>query len=537
VVREFVSASAVREEKQNNMKSFKEYINEAHDIEDMASGVHDEWMRRNPKADYNAAQHVSYSDLPDQEKEKDREHINLAFKLRQDNPRDPETDVKDHEERLAQRFGAIQHKAWRKGHESAKGVGAPRMKKVSDGPDVDINVPWEQLHSEWKRENLEAGRAAVGITGILKPREMNEITLLEFDPNRGAPGRAVSQGQQARKDLGIKNKTSERQTRFKGLSPHNQDRVRAFDAGKYGKRWQGSLNDRSTPKERAETDSAHQAGKPIDLSRIWGRGEERLVAGTPAHILQQKIANQREMNEAKLEFKRKAFDADKLFGAGGKFDPADPSAPKERSFVTPKEPSAAQRLAAAKKPKKIKKPKNLNKKGETWAEKYREVDPRYPSPNGKFYKSDSPLHSSKDAHTESATETPDGDIMSFHNELLRHVATRKNRMVPLHILSRRIPDSVGTEFTIHTSKNGDAIHTYFHPDGGHYDDEPAGHFANPVIDEDSEERPGHRSHPDAPFRITHLSAENLINDHRNNTIRNGKSKGKSVSEHHGIDED
>ena len=388
------------------MKSFKEYINEAHDIEDMAAGVHDEWMRRNPKTDYNAAQHVDYSDLKEPEKEKDREHINLALKLRQDNPRDPETDVKDHEERLAQRFGAIQHQSWRKGHESAKGVGAPRMKKVSDGPDVDINVPWEKLHPEWKRENLEAGRAAVGITGILKPREINE---------------------------------------------------------------------------------------------------------------------------AKLEFKRKAFDADKLFGAGGKFDPADPKAPKERSFVTPKEPSAAQRLAAAKKPKKIKKPKNKSQN--------LGIDPRYRNPNGKFYKIDSPLHSSEDAHTESATETPDGGIMSFHNEELRHVATRKGRMVPLHILSRRIPDSVGTQFTIHNSNGGDAIHTYFHPDGGHYDEGPAGHFGEPVIDEENGELPGHTSHPDAPFRITHLHAENLIKDHLNNTIRNGKRKGLSVAEHHGIDED
>ena len=127
--------------------------------------------------------------------------------------------------------------------------------------------------------------------------------------------------------------------------------------------------------------------------------------------------------------------------------------------------------------------------------------------------------------------------MSFHNEELRHVATRKGRMVPLHILSRRMPQDGGTQFTIHTSKDGAPIHTYFRPDGGHYDDGPAGHFADPGIDEENEERPGHTSYPDAPFRITHLHAENLINDHNNNTIRNGKSKGLSVAEHHGIDED
>ena len=158
------------------MKSFKQYIieihSETHDIEDMASDVHNEWMRRNPKADYNAAQHVDYYELPEEEKQKDREHIDLAFKLREDNPRDPETSLRDHEEGLAQQFGAIQHEAWRKGHEESKGAGAPRIKKVSDGSEVNINVPWNELHPEWKRENLEAGRAAIGITGIIQPREL-----------------------------------------------------------------------------------------------------------------------------------------------------------------------------------------------------------------------------------------------------------------------------------------------------------------------------------------------------------------------------
>ena len=38
------------------------------------------------------------------------------------------------------------------------------MKKVSDGGEVNINVPWKDLHPEWKKENLEAGRAAVAAT-------------------------------------------------------------------------------------------------------------------------------------------------------------------------------------------------------------------------------------------------------------------------------------------------------------------------------------------------------------------------------------
>jgi DNA gyrase inhibitor GyrI len=44
-------------------------------IEAAAEHVHNEWMKRNPKADYNAAQHVPYHELPEDEKEKDRQHV------------------------------------------------------------------------------------------------------------------------------------------------------------------------------------------------------------------------------------------------------------------------------------------------------------------------------------------------------------------------------------------------------------------------------------------------------------------------------
>ena len=228
--------------------------------------------------------------------------------------------------------------------------------------------------------------------------------------------------------------------------------------------------------------------------------------------------------EAKLEYQGEPLDADKLFGAGGRFDPADPSAPKERSFVTPIEPSATQRLAALKKSKK--KPKTLK------------------TELGTGYTIDSKLHSSKDANTESATQTRDGGIMSFHNELLTHTAldgvTKKDRMVPLHIVSEPLQGDEGykTEFTIYTSKDGRPIHRYIRDEEElGLIDEPVGHFADPDIDEENEERPGHTSYPQSQLRITHLHAENIINDHLNNTIRNGTSKGLSVAEHHGIDLD
>jgi hypothetical protein len=51
------------------------------DMEKAAEYIHIEWMRRNPKADYNAAQHVPYDELPEDEKEKDRVHVRTMMKL------------------------------------------------------------------------------------------------------------------------------------------------------------------------------------------------------------------------------------------------------------------------------------------------------------------------------------------------------------------------------------------------------------------------------------------------------------------------
>ena len=51
------------------------------EIEQAAEYIHIEWMKRNPKADYNAAQHVPYDQLPEDEKEKDRVHVRTMMKL------------------------------------------------------------------------------------------------------------------------------------------------------------------------------------------------------------------------------------------------------------------------------------------------------------------------------------------------------------------------------------------------------------------------------------------------------------------------
>ena len=51
------------------------------DVEKAAEYIHIEWMKRNPKADYNAAQHVPYDELPEDEKEKDRVHARTMMNL------------------------------------------------------------------------------------------------------------------------------------------------------------------------------------------------------------------------------------------------------------------------------------------------------------------------------------------------------------------------------------------------------------------------------------------------------------------------
>jgi hypothetical protein len=56
-------------------KAAYDAVSQYDDEEQAAEYVHNEWMKRNPKADYNAAQHVPYSQLPDDEKEKDRVHV------------------------------------------------------------------------------------------------------------------------------------------------------------------------------------------------------------------------------------------------------------------------------------------------------------------------------------------------------------------------------------------------------------------------------------------------------------------------------
>lgn len=131
-------------------------------LEVAAAQIHSEWMQRNPKSDWNAAQHMPYDQLPEPEKDKDRAHVRLVQQLVLERPREVDEPEVGFRSRIADVFGSHAHEEWRRGHEASKGVGTPRMKEVATGPElVNINVAWSELHPEWKAENLAAGHVAV----------------------------------------------------------------------------------------------------------------------------------------------------------------------------------------------------------------------------------------------------------------------------------------------------------------------------------------------------------------------------------------
>lgn len=63
------------------VKMFPNSLANPEEMEAAAKFIHDKWMKRNPKADYNAAQHVDYEQLPEPEKQKDRDHVVTMMKL------------------------------------------------------------------------------------------------------------------------------------------------------------------------------------------------------------------------------------------------------------------------------------------------------------------------------------------------------------------------------------------------------------------------------------------------------------------------
>jgi hypothetical protein len=61
-------------------------------------------------------------------------------------------------ENAVHRFASMAHEEWRRNYDATGKK--PRIKKNSDGSEGDINVPFDELHPDWQRENLAAGAAA-----------------------------------------------------------------------------------------------------------------------------------------------------------------------------------------------------------------------------------------------------------------------------------------------------------------------------------------------------------------------------------------
>ena len=139
-------------------------------------------------------------------------------------------------------------------------------------------------------------------------KSFNEY-LLEFDPNRGAPGRAKTivphyptKDEVLAADKTTPNlkglKRSNLNTRIRELDKSNHpeaSRLAAFSAGKAGRRWQGTGND--TADEMTSQMAAHRVGEKIRLPRLPRKGEasvplDNLEANTPAAHLQRKIEAQ-----------------------------------------------------------------------------------------------------------------------------------------------------------------------------------------------------------------------------------------------------
>jgi hypothetical protein len=56
-------------------------------------------------------------------------------------------------------FASNAHEEWRRNFDPTGTK--PRIKKNSDGTQGNINVPFNKLHPDWKKENIAAGHAAL----------------------------------------------------------------------------------------------------------------------------------------------------------------------------------------------------------------------------------------------------------------------------------------------------------------------------------------------------------------------------------------
>jgi hypothetical protein len=142
----------------------KTFLREDVGIEDAASHVHDAWMSRRSEGEKQSQAHlmVPYEKLPEEEKEKDREHIRIVGDLFAKNPIQQGESTEEHHERIANLFGSLAHESFlEKLPHSERYNPDGSFKERMRGERGNVNLPWHQLNDKAKEENLLAGRAAV----------------------------------------------------------------------------------------------------------------------------------------------------------------------------------------------------------------------------------------------------------------------------------------------------------------------------------------------------------------------------------------
>jgi hypothetical protein len=122
------------------------------DTEAAAEHVHNEWMKRNPKADYNAAQHVPYEDLPEDEKDKDRAHVRTMRGLLSDIKESYDMFVEEEEEKV------------KRGRGNPGGPRGPYRKKdvdVGSGKGGTAIHPTIEIRSAFRNDKFKNGKVTV----------------------------------------------------------------------------------------------------------------------------------------------------------------------------------------------------------------------------------------------------------------------------------------------------------------------------------------------------------------------------------------
>lgn len=153
------------------MKSFKKFLTENEEqmmlfpTDRAAAEIHAAWMARNQPSPL----HVPFDELPENEKEKDRQHLEtIAGLISQTKIPTDQLNASSTREAyrnmIASAFGSIQHEKWRDtlpDDQKFNPDGTPKERmRDRGGVMVDVNLPWEQLHPNAQADNLMAGLAA-----------------------------------------------------------------------------------------------------------------------------------------------------------------------------------------------------------------------------------------------------------------------------------------------------------------------------------------------------------------------------------------